>query len=210
MRPVLLLLAGALAACAQPFSFGVKGGLPLNDFLNTVNNGPLNFSSNTGRYTVGVEAELHLPFSLGVEFDALYRHFSYTGITNLVDVVSTTSTAGNDWEFPLVAKYRFPSRIVRPYVEAGVAWSTLQGVNQSFENLLNGKITTGSTSSPAELQKNTTTGFVLGAGLDIHALIVHITPELRYTRWGAQHFLDPNGGVQSNQNQAEFLVGVTF
>ena len=58
--------------------------------------------------------------------------------------------------------------------------------------------------------KNTTTGFVVGGGLDIHLLILHISPELRYTRWGAKHFLDPNGGFSSNQNQAEFLLGITL
>ena len=64
--------------------------------------------------------------------------------------------------------------------------------------------------TPTELNQSTTTGFVLGVGLDVHALIVHISPEIRYTRWGAKHFLDPNGSFGSNQNQAEFLVGITF
>ena len=67
-----------------------------------------------------------------------------------------------------------------------------------------------STSTPAELNKKTTTGFVLGFGVDVHALIIHVSPEIRYTRWGAQHFLDQNGGFHSSQNQAEFLVGITF
>ena len=51
---------------------------------------------------------------------------------------------------------------------------------------------------------------MIGAGLDIHALILHVSPEFRYTRWGAQHFLSSNGGLGSSQNQAEFLVGITF
>jgi len=49
---------------------------------------------------------------------------------------------------------------------------------------------------------------VMGAGLDIH-LVVHIMPELRYTRWTSQHFNISNV-VNSNQNQAEFMVAVTF
>jgi hypothetical protein len=76
--------------------------------------------------------------------------------------------------------------------------------------VVNGKPITTSTGSPAELHKNSVTGFVLGAGLDVHALLIHVAPEIRYTRWGAQHFLAPNGGLNSNQNQAEFLVGITF
>jgi hypothetical protein len=40
--------------------------------------------------------------------------------------------------------------------------------------------------------------------------LIHITPEVRLTRWGAKHFIDPTGMVNSQQNQAEFLVGFTF
>ena len=52
---------------------------------------------------------------------------------------------------------------------------------------------------------------LIGAGgvLGVFVLL-HIVPEIRYTRWGAQHFLDPNSFLSSNQNQAEFLVGITF
>ena len=48
-----------------------------------------------------------------------------------------------------------------------------------------------------------------GAGLDIKALILHISPEIRYTRWTAQYF-NLSGVLDSNQNQAEVLVGITF
>jgi hypothetical protein len=66
------------------------------------------------------------------------------------------------------------------------------------------------TSSPAELANSTTRGYVLGGGLDLKLLIIHITPEVRLTRWGAKHFIDPTGIVNSQQNQAEFLLGLTF
>jgi hypothetical protein len=52
-------------------------------------------------------------------------------------------------------------------------------------------------------------GAVVGAGLDIHALFLHISPEVRYTRWTSQHFTFGNV-LNSNQNQAEFLLGITF
>ena len=64
-------------------------------------------------------------------------------------------------------------------------------------------------SHPQELNKYTVGGFVVGAGIDLHVLLIHVSPEIRYTRWGSAHFLDPFG-LQSNQNQAEFLVGITF
>jgi hypothetical protein len=46
--------------------------------------------------------------------------------------------------------------------------------------------------------------------VDIHLLIVHIQPEIRYTHWGSAAFVDPLSLVQGSQNQAEFLLGVTF
>ena len=87
---------------------------------------------------------------------------------------------------------------------------------------------TSRTSNPLELVHKTVTGFVAGFGVDIHLLFLHISPEIRYTRWGSQQFVTPvfaliapgvglgnvspalPGTIQSNQNQAEFLVGFTF
>lgn len=190
-RLLLPLLLPAAAAFCQPFSAGVKVGLPLTDFLDTVNG---TTSSVTNRYLFGPTAELHLPFGLGIEVDALYRHFNYKDIIGSAgNAVTATGTAGN-WEFPLLLKYRFPSKVVRPYVDAGVAWDTLTGISSSIANL-----------SPA---KNTTTGIVLGVGLDVH-FIIHILPELRYTRWTSAQFNISNV-LSSNQNQAEFMVGITF
>jgi Outer membrane protein beta-barrel domain len=211
MRSLLLLLAVASGALAQPFGAGVKLGVPLTDFLSAAESGNTSYSSVPNRYIVGLEGELRLPFGLGIELDVLYRHLNYASSQNLVDVVSQASTSSNDWEFPLVAKYKFKAPIVRPYVEAGVAWDTLQGLTQTVKSTVVGvgSGSSSSTSNPSELANSTTRGFVLGGGVDIHALVIHITPEIRYTRWGAKQFFAP-GLLSSNQNQAEFLVGVTF
>ena len=85
MRPLFLLLFGAVSALAQPFSFGVKAGVPLTDFLNAAESQQFAFNSTTNRYIVGPTAELHLPFGLGVEFDILYRRFDYNGSGTLAE-----------------------------------------------------------------------------------------------------------------------------
>ncbi len=206
MKLLVFLLAFASGALAQPFSAGVKLGLPLTDFLNAAESGNTSYSTITNRYIVGVEAELRLPFGLGIELDVLYRHLNFASTTANITTANTTS---NDWEFPLVAKYKFKAPIARPYVEAGVAWDTLQGLTQNVTSAVGGVIAHNSTSNPSELANSTTRGFVLGAGLDIHALLIHVSPEIRYTRWGAKQFFAP-GLLSSNQNQAEFLVGITF
>lgn len=211
---LLLCLAGALAAGAQPISFGVKAGVPVTDSLNTSQGFNVNFTSANNRYLVGPTVELKLPFGLGVEFDALYRRLNYNGRFFGVDTSETSRTTGNAWEFPLLAKYRFPTKVVRPYVDAGIAWDTLSGLSQTATTFgIPTGIVTTTTSNPPELRHTTTTGFVIGGGIDVHALIVHVSPEIRYTRWGSQHFLfsNPNGGgLHSNQDQVELLVGITF
>ena len=197
--------------------------MPLTDFLNATGNGVYSgYTVSTQRYIVGGVAELRLPLGFGVEFDALYRHLHYDGsiaytvpFTGLVYALPTRTT-GNNWEFPLLLKYRFHVPVVRPYLDAGAAWDTLAGLKQT---IMGGPINPGgpvvpagttTTSSPSELKENTTMGFVLGGGVDIHAAFLHISPEIRFTRWNSAQIGDTFGLLRSNRNQAEFIVGFTF
>ena len=212
MKPLFLLLFGAVSACAQLFSFGVRAGVPLDNFLNAAQSQHFAFNATTNRYIVGPTAELHLPFGFGVEFDILYRHFDYNGSGTLASVVTSSGTTGSAWEFPLLAKYRIPRmKIVHPYVDAGVAWDKLSGLTQAVTSTVGStRTTTTTTSNPVELNTTATRGFVMGAGLSVKVLRLSISPEIRFTRWGAQHFIDPGGLLHSNLNQGEFLVGITF
>lgn len=196
-----LLCFFAASAWAQPFSAGIKAGLPLTDFINTVSG---ESSTVTNRYLIGPTAELHLPFHLGIEVDALYRHFNYQNVFGSgINAVTSLNSAGA-WEFPVLLKYRFSGKLARPYAVAGVAWDKISGVS----NTLSSSIAAGTITNPSGKNNSTTTGFVMGAGLDVH-FIIHIMPELRYTRWTDQHFNLTNI-LHSNQNQAEFMVGFTF
>lgn len=212
MKKTVVVLFLAAATAFPQLSVGVKAGVPLTDFFDTVSSPNFGFNSNTKRYIIGPMVQLNLPAGFAVEFDALYRRLNYESDIGLVDVFTNRRTTGNAWEFPLLFKYRFSVPMVRPFVGAGVAWDTLTGVKQSVTNTLfpSNRVTTGSTEKPAELQNDTTTGFVIGAGVDVHAIFLHISPEFRYTRWGSNHFRDATGGLISNRNQAEFLVGFRF
>jgi len=208
----------ALAAIAQPVSFGVRAGVPLTNLLNASSALPqpgsppsAPFTSTTNRYLIGPTIELRLPLGLGVEFDALYRHYNFSspGFVTAPPVIyigeGAEQVEGGDWEFPLMAKYHFPSKPVRPYMGAGVAWDRLGG-SSSVICVINCVPNV----APPELRHNTVTGFVAGAGVDIHVLVLHLSPEIRYTRWGEQHFQPSTGMLSSNLNQAEFLLGITF
>jgi hypothetical protein len=96
--------------------------------------------------------------------------------------------------------------VVKPYLDAGAAWDTLPGLKQAITS-----------ASPAlvllpapVVNRNTTMGFVVGGGVDIHAVFLHISPEIRFTRWNATQISDSLGLLHSNLNQGEFLVGITF
>lgn len=218
MRPLVLLLLAAAPAYSQLVSFGVKGGVPLTDFVNAASgsnpSGFIDFATHTNRYIIGATGELRLPFGFGVEVDVLYRHFNYQSTMMGVDTVSSGATKGNAFEFPLLGKYHFGhTKVLKPFVDAGVAFDTLQGLTQTIQNTVistTNLITNTTSSTPTQLRHSTVRGYVFGGGLDFKFLVVHIQPEIRYTRWGAQHFFDPSGLLHSSENQGEFLLGITF
>lgn len=233
MKILASFALAAACAFAQPFTFGVKLGAPVNDFLNTGGSSAtiaagmgtavlgqnLNFHSYTNRYILGGTAELHLPLGFGVEVDGLYRHYNFTTTGTIAPAGTTLTTEGKTgaWEFPVLAKYRFPTRVVRPFLDAGVAWDTLQGFKQAVTVVSPSPVVApGNYNQPAH---NTTTGFVIGGGLDIHVPFVHVSPEIRFTHWGTQHFTPTTitsgifsaaTGYSSNQDQVEALIGITF
>ena len=69
------------------------------------------------------------------------------------------------------------------------------------------------TGTPSELKDDFRSGVVFGAGIEVHALILRLSPEIRYTRWGRDTFRDACCGgslLSSSRNQGEFLLGLTF
>ena len=212
MRYLLVLLLGGVIASAEPFWIGVKGGIPVNDFVNGTSTAQGVLSSTSNRYIVGPELELSLPFGFGVEFDAMYRHYNFQGFGVSGTATSTTSTSA--WEFPLLAKWRVPIPVVHPFIDGGVSWDHLTGTGVTASSVFPGPI-----SGPG-VNRNTVFGYVGGAGIEFHARWVRIEPEIRYTRWGSQHFITSSGisttdatsrsAFSSNQNQLELLLGFTF
>ena len=94
------------------------------------------------------------------------------------------------WDFPVVAKYKFLKGPIRPYVEGGLDFSHLSDL-KNF-------VTANHTSN---------FGVALGAGVEIRALVMRISPEIRWEGDALQNF---TGTVNSNRNQLAFLVGIGF
>jgi hypothetical protein len=92
MRLWLLFLCGAASVLAQPFSAGIKAGVPLSDFVNATQSGTFDYTSQTQRYIFGGTAELRLPLGFAVEFDVLYRHLQYSASGNIAGILTTGKT----------------------------------------------------------------------------------------------------------------------
>ena len=175
----LIVLRGL--AAAQPVSGGFKIGVPLTDAFNAVQN--LTYPPSASNYELGVYGEVRLPAKFSLEIDALHRGYTFRS--------QSGSTSASSWQFPVLAKYHLLGGPIRPFVDGGLAFSHLSGIQSLVV-------------SPNHLANF---GVVLGAGVDIHALVLHITPEVRWEGDALKNF---NTVINSNRNQFTFLVGIGF
>jgi hypothetical protein len=168
------------------------------------------YFSRTHPYVIGATVEFRLPRALAIEVDALYRHLNYTyGCYNceLPGIVIEQFTPAGVWEFPTMLKYRFPTRTVRPFLTTGFSWEFLNaGAGHSVGI------------PPPNITPGLYAGFVAGAGIDFRVPFLHLSPEIRYTRWSGDDLLTAGGcstpvvctALPVNRAQAEFLLGITF
>ncbi|MBC8165815.1 MAG: outer membrane beta-barrel protein [Bryobacteraceae bacterium] len=195
----------ALTACslvAQPLGFGIKGGVPLTDVIESGPSGVLNVE--TQRYIFGPMVELRLPAGLAIEADALYSRVNFSSALGAAGSVISSVTDSNSWEFPILLKKKFGGArtigsSIRPYVEAGV----------SFRRLSLPSYLTGDQNGAADPNNK---GFVAGGGVEFKILFLRISPEIRFTRWGDDNFRSGLANVilKTNRNQGQFLVGFSF
>ena len=186
-KTFFLFLVGIAPLLAEsPVGFGLKAGVPLNDALSADASSPISYVESTHRYIIGPFVEVRLPARFSVEVDALYRSYDYRRIG------IGTGVSPGAWEFPVLARKAFFGGPIQPYVEGGVALSHL------------------SVSDVLELNHRNNYGIVLGAGVSLHLGLFRIAPELRYNGWAFKNFDSPLGSLQSNRNQAAFLVGISF
>ena len=190
IRASVVLLFGAatgITLLAQPISVGMKGGVPFRDAFQ-ISGATVTIPASTRSLIIGPTVEIHLPFNLGLEVDALHRSLE-----------ATAGNSGGQWEFPILLKHYFLPGPIRPYGEGGISFNHLSG----FTDLVK---------SPLAVIKSGTTGFTGGFGLEIKIARLKIAPEIRLTHWkdASVHYTITSTGVTLNQTQASFLVGVSF
>jgi len=193
----LLLLAAPLAA--QHISLGVKGGVPFTEAFKTSGGPAFNYRSLRNPYTVGPSLEVRLPLRLSVSIDVLWKRLEYQANASPAEL----NVKANQFEFPVMVKYRFKEGLWTPYVAAGPSFNKITGVTRTITN-------PGQFFAPDELQNSFTAGYAFGGGLEFKP-VVRITTEVRWTRRGTKNFFSAASGLlESNLNQAEFLVGIHF
>jgi opacity protein-like surface antigen len=215
-----------------PLSIGAMVGVPLSDAFEF--KAPdicastaavcsiFNYSSKSKRYTFGPSIEFRLPFGLGIEFDALYNRLNYDSYFFRRSPSSGhgsyfTSTRADRWNFPILMKWHHDVHRLSPFIEGGIAFDHISGVesnfaafNQDFSGFVSQ--TNGRTSTPPEFTKPTSEGFVAGGGIDFRPVrYIHLMPEIRYTRWFSGNFdREPGTIFSTNPNETTFLLGISF
>jgi len=188
---LLLGLTASSSFAAQFLSVGIKAGVPFTDAFNSDTYGipPAAFRSYSGSlgYIVGPMGEVHLPLGLSVEADALYRPLNLT-VTGPLGT-SVQDNTYSSWEFPILAKWRFPIPLLKPYIEGGPSFRAVGGRAGNYLS---------------------NDGLTFGFGIELRVSRIRIGPELRFTHWGADASGASANGFNSNQNQGEFLVGFSF
>jgi hypothetical protein len=189
-RVCAVLLLAASAALPQKISVGLKGGVPLTDALQVTDKS--RYVSDKAPSVIGPAVEVYLPLGLSAEVDLLYRRLQYR------ELPGNALTTGQLWELPLLGKGRLPALLVfTPVVSAGF----------SFRRLANFK--PGIQQAPALTGRNAA-GPTIGGGLEVKAGFMRVSAELRYTRWGSSSFKAALGGLSSQLNQADFMLGIMF
>jgi hypothetical protein len=224
----------AAVAHIHPY-FGVAAGVPLTDTLMSSSSeifaGAVGladrYNSKTKRLLIGPAFRLDLVRGLGLEFDALYQRVNYdfTTLNSAPGSFNQTfqQTTANKWEFPLLVQYNIPVSKLKPFVEAGP--SILHITTAKSTITTTSSMPPSSTVSSVTGQTGTWAGFTTGGGLDVRWSRLHLRPEVRYSRWfspttgpiagafGLEPFVvftpSPEG-IHLNQNEASFLLGVTF
>jgi hypothetical protein len=191
-------------AWGQRLYFGVIGGtnvtanFPRTDYTtpaDSFGNPASHFQFLTGDRSLilGLSAEARLSGSFSIEGNVLRRPMNstiiYTSFPASSPAVTTTLrfTEVEAWEFPLLLKYRLPSRgAAHPFLAAGPEFRSQQNAGAT------------------ELSQ---TGISAGAGVSSDFGRIRVAPQLRYTRWD-QNSIFPK--YATKPDQLEFLVSIAY
>jgi Outer membrane protein beta-barrel domain len=225
----LVVLFLSPPAFSQSIQFGVKGGIPLSRYFRTAHRSDLHTSyySLTNRYTVGPMVEVRLPWRMGLELDFLYKHYQFekfvysstSGTSFPLDIQVRTKTTADSWTVPVLLKYHASDLPVGTFLEVGPSINRLGGMKQTqatrhLDSPISPEVTTTDTPEGLGGYRNNA-GFVVGGGIEFRVKTLRLSPGVRttllrhktlYSATAASY----DGLLGAEQNQVEFLMGITF
>ncbi len=235
-----------------PLSVDVKVGIPISSAsgVPAASNGCgstgcsqfSNYSSRTTHFTLGPALELRLPRGFALEADGLYSRLNYDAFTFTINPILIDgmqffdnhsffrSTKLERWQFPILLKWRFGNRRVRPFVSGGIAVDHISRMDEQSKSIVQSHFCPPLTNPcPASIFANQFSdsgllptrnrkGGVFGGGIDFRAFgPIRLTAEARYTRWGSSQFTHANlgfdflgGAPVISLNEVTFLLGISF
>jgi len=207
LAPAFLLChsAGLSELHAQRFSLGIEAGVPVTESFDTGFIYRGGFVPTTTRYVVGPAIEGRLGGRFAAEFNALYQPFSFQQSTIIV-TPSSWKTTGSLWQFPVLLRYRILEGPIHPYVTAGPSVQIATNITET--NTIINAMPVVSHPPP---ERRAVAGVAAGAGLGFSFGRLHISPEIRYTRWAAENFdFTQSNHVGTKLNQVQILVAFMF
>ena len=212
--PVFLLLSLfglPLSAYGQTFRFGGVVAGEVTDVL-ALPDSPYVDSSN--RISFGPMAEVRLPLHLSVEVNALYRSSlnhtdgPYSFGFNSGFQIYSTDVKAHSWEFPVLGEWRGPKRLGNFFVGGGVSFRTVAGTVRKYGSFRNYFTNVTSTNddqfSLSRYPDRRMYGRVIVAGIDIRTGVLHLRPQVRYTRWNTSSY-----PLWTSVSTIQVLTGIT-
>lgn len=187
--PLLLLSA---PAWSQRVSVAFKVGVPFDDSRYSLGTGYTSYQDH-GRWTLGPAVELQIWRDLSIEASALYRQSrsGYSGTFNLLGQPNgqwfyMSETRSHAWDFPVLLKYRFGKKAIRPIVGVGYSWTRETQESSYSQFCVDSSAGCDAGTNSAVAGQSTYTqvrhGPAASVGAEIRIRRYKITPELRYTR----------------------------
>jgi len=222
--------AGTSSACAQKVLVGFKAGVELTDTFNVTSQTRTGrphelFEADIKRLIYGPTLEVTLPWSLGIEANALHKKLKYTSTTSEPIDFFIQETTATSWEVPILLK-RYSRRfgLFRPYGGGGLSLRHVSAhthedeFGPSFAPVFTCcQLVFSGTIPTRDLIHSWSSGLVFGGGVDIQRSSFHVSPELQYTRWSNESFRSlglsgapGSASIHSTRNTLEFLIRFTY
>lgn len=196
------------------------------------------YNSETKRLLIGPAFRIDLQRGLGLEFDVLYQRVNYdhASVSSAPSFLSQSfeQTTANRWQFPLLVQHNWTLSDRKVFAELGPSISRIASSRSTISSITSSGSSTSSNTRSATGQGGTWAGMTVGAGVDLPFFHRHLRPEFRYSHWfspSASSAISPAAFItgdftsipgallttpvasptfRTNQNEATFLLGLTF